>query len=115
MHRRHRLRSSADFDHVMRAGRRSSGPGFVLYHLAPGRSDVTRVGFSTGRGLGTAVVRNRMRRRLRVAVGTLLPAMVTCDVVVVARPDAVDARPGELTRSLEQTMSGAGLLRVPGG
>ena len=99
----------------MRAGRRTSGPGFVLYHLAPGRADVARVGFSIGKGLGTAVVRNRAHRRLREAVRPLLSAMVTCDVVVVARPDAVDARPDELTRSLEQTMSGAGLLDGSGG
>jgi ribonuclease P protein component len=94
----------------MRDGRSVRGPGFVVHHVVPGRSDVPRVGFATGRGLGGSVVRNRTRRRLRAAVRPLLEAMIGADVVIVARPEIVDRPTVELARALEETLAGAGLL-----
>lgn len=111
MHRRHRLRSRADFANVMRNGGSVRAPGFVVRHVCPGGSNVARVGFSTARGLGSAVVRNRTRRRLREAVRPLVTAMVGADVVIVARPDLVDTPPADLARALRRAMSEAGLLR----
>jgi ribonuclease P protein component len=112
MHRRHRLRSSADFARVMRSGERTAAPGLVLRYLAPGGSDVPRVGFAIGRALGKAVVRNRTRRRLREAVGPVLPAMRSCDLVFVARADAIEAPSHELARTVADAVSTAGLLRT---
>jgi ribonuclease P protein component len=110
MHRRHRLRSSADFSRVMRSGRRTTGSGLVVYHLERDASEVPRVGLAVGRGIGKAVVRNRTRRRLREAVRPLLSAMAPCDVVVVARAGASDASGAELAGSVAAALSAAGLL-----
>jgi ribonuclease P protein component len=112
MHRRHRLRSSADLARVLRSGRRVTAPGLVLYRLEPGGSEVPRVGFTVGRGLGSAVVRNRTRRRLREAVRPLLGAIVPCDLVIVAREAAVEASGSELARTVADALSAAGLLRT---
>ena len=112
MHRRHRLRSSSDFSRVMRSGRRTTGSGLVIYHLERHASDVPRVGFAVGRALGKAVVRNRTRRRLREAVRPLLASMVACDVVLVARPGAVEASAEDLGRSVGDALTSAGVLRT---
>src|SRR6266542_1228877 len=48
--------------------------------------ETTRFGLSTGRVLGGAVVRNRVRRRLREALRVLAPSFqVGWDVLIVAR------------------------------
>lgn len=109
MHRRHRLRSSAEITRTTRAGARTTGRGLVVYH-APRDDGVARVALSVPRALGTAVVRNRTRRRLREAFAALLPQLVGCDIVVVARPHAVAATTAELTEALRSVLVEAGIV-----
>ncbi len=58
--------------------------------------DLIRVGFTTSRKVGNAVVRNRARRRLRACVDAVLPdhAKPGLDIVVIGRA-ATPARPFE--------------------
>ena len=62
-----RLLRSRDFRRVYDGGFRHAGPFFAAFCL---RTDVPgpRIGFTTPRALGCAVVRNRVKRRLREAV-----------------------------------------------
>jgi ribonuclease P protein component len=102
---------------VLGRGGRVTRPEFVLYHFAreaPAAglgANAPRVGFSVGRRLGGAVIRNRVRRRLREAIRPLLPRLVACDIVVVARPAAVGAAVGDLGGALADAAARAGLLR----
>lgn len=51
-----------------------------------------RVGFVVSKAVGGAVMRNRVKRRLRAASSTLLPALdVGTDLVVRAQPDSAAA------------------------
>ena len=69
--------------------------------------------------VGKAVVRNRVRRRLREALRALLANGVrreachagaaSFDLVVIARPSAADAGYAELRASLERALERAGL------
>ncbi len=52
---------------------------------------VARVGLAVSSKVGDAVVRNRVKRRLREAVRHELAALPAVDLVVVARASAVDA------------------------
>ena len=85
----HRLRSSAGFTHVVRRGAARGRPAVVVHALATCAGTPTRVGFVVGKAVGGAVVRNRVKRRLRHLVRDRL---VRCpdgwDVVVRARPSA---------------------------
>ena len=68
-----------------------------------------RFGFAMSRRMGTVVVRNRIRRRLREAA-RLSGATGQADVVVIARPEARAASYQELDRTLRALLRQAGLL-----
>jgi ribonuclease P protein component len=95
--RRHRLSRSRDFDAVYRHGRSVSTRFLVLYWFARVEDgDAPRLGLAVPKAVGTAVVRNKMKRRLREAFRTRLPELPQGqDYVLVVRPglaEAVDAR-----------------------
>ena len=62
-----RVRDRATFEALARARRRRAGP-VSLRFLADGSDDPPQVAYAIGRRFGTAVERNRARRRLRAAV-----------------------------------------------
>jgi ribonuclease P protein component len=95
--RRHRLSRSRDFDAVYRHGRSASTRFLVLYWFA--REDdggEPRLGIAVPKQLGTAVVRNRVKRQLRETWRDLLEGVPDGnDYVLIARPglpEAVEAR-----------------------
>ena len=63
-----RLTRTSDFDRVKEAGHAERGRFMVLATLAVQNSGASRAGFITSGRLGGAVVRNRVRRRLREIV-----------------------------------------------
>ena len=89
----------------MRSGVRISRPTLVL-HAAPAQREVS-VGFVVGKAVGSAVTRNRVRRRLRhLAAGQLPGTPVALDIVVRALPRAA-AAPTELSADLASAWSQA--------
>lgn len=104
------LRRRSDFALVMREGRRARHP---LLHLVVRRSGApgTRIGFSVGKRLGGAVVRNQVKRRLRMIVRGL-SWVDGMDVVVLAQPPAALASFEALTRALERIGEQARAIRL---
>jgi len=98
-----RLKSRPQFLAV-RAGESRKGPLFLLEVLDRNdREGEARVGFTVTKKHGTAVERNRMRRRLKEAVRlsagfAMKPGH---DYVIVARRDLLNAPFDALTRALE--------------
>ena len=62
-----RLVRRGDFDAVYRAGKRRSSSHFTVFFRA-NQLPASRFGFSIKKALGGAVVRNRIRRRIREIV-----------------------------------------------
>ena len=74
----------------------------------------TRFGLATGRKLGTAVVRNRVRRRLRGALRVMAPSFQPgWDVLIIARPAIVEADHDALVGGLRRTLVRGGVLGGP--
>ena len=111
MRRENRLRSRSGFRTTVGAGQRVTRPEFVLYHFAREAPEPPRVGLRVNRRIGSAVVRNKVRRRLREALRPLIPRLGACDIVVVARPAVVELGVQDLERALDETAARAGLLR----
>jgi ribonuclease P protein component len=87
-----RLTVSAEFARVKGQGKAERGRYLVLGATKVREEKYFRAGFITPKHIGTAVVRNRVRRRLRDIVrtqqGRILPGIW---LVVVARPYAANA------------------------
>ena len=81
------LRRRGDFARVQRRGKRRVGTAFVV--LTTDAADVSRVGITVAKTVGNAVVRNRLRRRVKAILDrSAFGAPPHRDVVVIARPGA---------------------------
>jgi len=86
--RANRITHGRDYRGTVRRGAKFVGPNTVTYIRASDSSDA-RFGFIVAKSVGIAVVRNRVRRRLKAASFALLPAVAPgYDVVVRALPEA---------------------------
>jgi ribonuclease P protein component len=104
--RRHRLRGGGAFAAV-RERRASSSAGPLRVQVAGNRVGVARVGFIVPRAAGGAVVRNRVRRRLRALMQPRLQAQAGLDVVVAAGADAASRPWAALGADLDACLAGA--------
>jgi ribonuclease P protein component len=104
--REQRLRSPADFRRVRDVARRGWPHPLLVLYLAPNDVDRTRVGITVSRRVGKAVVRNRVRRRLREALGQRFARLPhASDVVVSARPASAQASWAELCDALDAVLA----------
>jgi ribonuclease P protein component len=71
--------------------------------------DTTRCGFAVGKRIGKAVVRNRVKRRLREILRHS-PLCVGWDIIVIARAPAARADFQDLKRTVDDLLTKAGLL-----
>jgi ribonuclease P protein component len=93
MHRRYRLTRSHDFDAVYRRGRSVSTRFLVLYWFPrEDTSEEPRLGLAVPKRVGSAVARNRVKRRLRDLWRLRLESIPGgCDYVLVVRQGFVEA------------------------
>jgi ribonuclease P protein component len=99
---------------VYRQGRSTGNRYLVLYAFANPSAQGPRLGLSVSRKVGGAVERNRVKRLLREAFARLEPELDPAqDVVVVARPPALELAEreglGGLETSLIELVGKAGL------
>ncbi len=118
-----RIRSSRDFGAALKRGRRAARGGVVV-HWAPGPAGedtpepttpseadanrTARAGFVVSKAVGNAVVRNKVKRRLRHAAAAELPHWPAgTDVVVRATPKAAERDFDDLHRDLAEAVKAA--------
>ena len=106
--------SALKLNHIFR--RLYSGAGhansYLVLYARKNHSATNRVGLTVSKKLGCAVVRNRIRRRLR-EVYRLNESRFTpgWDIVVVARSRCIDAEFGKLTNAYLSLAEKAGILK----
>ncbi|HZZ56170.1 MAG TPA: ribonuclease P protein component [Trebonia sp.] len=110
-----RMRRAEDFRRVLRTGRRAGGSVLTAHLLLPvgpdgtdgtpgevSSGDPAKVGFVVSRAVGSAVVRNRVKRRLRELMRERLASLPRgCLLVLRAHPTAASARQADLAADLD--------------
>jgi ribonuclease P protein component len=99
-----RILRSKDFRRVYDHGTRYAGPYFTAFYVRlPESASGPKIGFTTPRGLGGSVVRNRIKRRVREAVRLRLDRLSPqWEIVFNPRRLAMDSPFTELTREVEK-------------
>lgn len=82
---------------------RSRVDRLFVVKFRPNGLRVTRFGFSVSKRIGNAVVRNRVKRRLREAVRAA-PVEAGFDIVIVARKGADEADFARVERSIHNLL-----------
>ncbi|QNT78780.1 ribonuclease P protein component [Entomobacter blattae] len=107
------LKERKDFLKVAAAGKKISRPGLVLQALEKRESSQIRVGFTVTKKIGKAVIRNRVKRRLRAVVRDILAQQAICggDLVLIGRA-ATRLRPyNDLRHDFLQALKKAGMAQ----
>jgi ribonuclease P protein component len=103
---------TAEFARVREKGKPMHGRTMLLGVLEAGDTEATRTGIVTSRRIGTAVVRNRVRRRLREIVRHARSGLRDgLWLVIVAKPPAARAPFDELRAEWQQLAQRGGILR----
>lgn len=82
------LRRPREIAYVRRRGRSFGRPTLVGYAAVAQPGSPTCIVVSVGKAIGGAVVRNRVRRRIKGALDHRPPLAVPARIVLVARPGA---------------------------
>jgi ribonuclease P protein component len=108
LNRSHRLLSSDDFRRVFRRGRKAPVSGGLIVFS---ENDVgySRWGFVVSKGVGSAVTRNLVKRRLRAAARQIIPDLAGVDVVVRANAQAPQIHVEEWVSALHSALKRHGL------
>jgi ribonuclease P protein component len=99
------MRSRAEFSAAVRGGRRAGTP-LLVAHLRREGEGTPRIGFVVGRPVGGAVVRNRVRRRLRHLVRERLDRLPPGSALVLrVNPPAAAATSVQLAAALDRSLA----------
>lgn len=97
---------------VIKEGKSFVNQYFVVYVL-PNEKSISKVGFCTGRAAGSAVRRNRIRRRTKELFRLLAKELVDgYSVVIIARPDVYAADFQQLQRAMENLLFRGGVIAL---
>lgn len=110
-----RLKKRADFLRVASVRRKWATPGMVLQAAIDRSEDrkIARVGFTVTKKIGNAVIRNRVKRRLRAAAQGIMPlhANAGWDYVLIGRHSTMDRDFGDLQSDLMTALAKVGASR----
>lgn len=109
-----------DFLSAAASGRKFITGSFIVQLRAredahPAGTQAIRFGYTVTKRMGNAVVRNRIKRRLRQAVAQSAVKLATpgYDYVIISRPKALDCPFADLLRDMEFAFSRIGAKKKP--
>lgn len=98
------MRGKASFSALRRSARRVRRGPITLTFVPGPPNDPPRVAYAIGRTVGGAVIRNRLRRRLRVVLCEFGPLLRPGAYLVAAAPGAASLSFGELRNTVAEAV-----------
>lgn len=112
---RERLHLQRDFNTVFKKGLKLDNKAIRILAYKNEGQQIRRLGLVTPRKVGTAVLRNRTKRRLREIFRTnkhsLEPGL---DLIFISRPETASLDYGSLKKIILGLLESAGLFKKPG-
>lgn len=106
-----RLKKRYQFNYVYKSGEHFSGEHMVLY-TASSKTKNIKVGLAVTKKVGHAVVRNKVRRRLREIIQKQLPNLKqNYNIIIVARENITSASFDELSLEFNKLIKKANLIK----
>lgn len=103
------LKKNKDFTYCYRRGKKVHLGSFTLFFVTSKYNK--RVGFSVSKKVGNAVVRNKVRRRMKESFTLLLPKINSnCSLIFVAREGINEVPFWELHSAMEKSFKKANLI-----
>lgn len=110
MKRKFRLTHTNDYKRVRQTGKSYAHPLSVII-VGEGQTENPRVGIQVSKSLGGAVQRNRIKRRMREILTSMLSEInCNCDIIVIPREPASRASFQELSSAVMVLLGRAGLI-----
>lgn len=110
LNRINRLKKRYQFNYVYKSGEHYSSEHAVLY-VVSSKTKCIKIGFAVTKKVGHAVVRNKIRRRLREVVREQLPKLKqNYNVIIVAKENIVEASFDQLCFEVNKLFKKANLF-----
>ncbi|EKU27175.1 Ribonuclease P protein component [Catellicoccus marimammalium M35/04/3] len=111
MKKTYRIKKEQDFQEIINARASFANRHLVLFIRDRKDGNHFRVGLSVGKKIGNAVMRNRVKRQLRVAVQELKPNLMQgMDLILIARPRITQLSTKEVIKNVRHVCSLAGVI-----
>lgn len=105
------LKENRDFRRLYAKGR-SYPSAVIITYVMKNRCGGVRIGITTGKKIGKAVLRNRSRRIIREAYRELSDSIKPgYDLVFVARGKTPFVKSGDVLRAMKKELKDAGVLK----
>ena len=100
--RTHGLKKDSDFRKVYKHGKSFANRHLVMYILN-NKSENSRIGISVSKKVGKAIIRNKVRRRIKEAYRLNIDEKIKNghDIVFIARVDIKDADYSDIEKSMK--------------
>ena len=109
MNRRYTLKRNKDFHYVYRTGKSAACKNLVLVYRLRKTPEI-KIGFSVSKKIGESVVRNKIRRRMKEAMRSLLPHTdKRVLMILIARQPIVNASYQKIESDIAYLLKKAGL------
>lgn len=89
MKKKYRVKRNEDFSHIIKRKQSVANRCFIIYYLK-NDFDHARIGISVSKKLGKAVIRNKIKRQVRMIVQQTIDLNDSYDYVVIVRKKYLD-------------------------
>lgn len=111
MKKEYHIKKSTEIEEIIKKRQTVGNKYFIIYKNENSETSHFRFAVSVGKKIGNAVVRNYEKRKIRNVFQELKDSIITIDLFVVEKPDALTLSYAEMKHKLEVLLHRHGVIR----